>query len=47
VIGEKIAMGDGRFDPSRLTRAIEQHSQRHILFDMERLRAAAAPSSTR
>jgi indolepyruvate ferredoxin oxidoreductase, beta subunit len=37
VIGEKIAMGDGRFDSGRLTRAIEQHSQRHILFDMEEI----------
>jgi indolepyruvate ferredoxin oxidoreductase beta subunit len=37
VIGEKIAMGDGRLDSSRLTRAIEQHSQRHILFDMEEI----------
>jgi indolepyruvate ferredoxin oxidoreductase beta subunit len=35
VIGEKIAMGDGRHDPGQLTRAIEQHSQRHVLFDME------------
>jgi indolepyruvate ferredoxin oxidoreductase beta subunit len=37
VIGEKIAMGDGRFDSGRLTRAIEQHSLRHILFDMEEI----------
>jgi indolepyruvate ferredoxin oxidoreductase, beta subunit len=37
VIGEKIAMGDGRMDSGRLTRAIEQHSQRHILFDMEEI----------
>jgi indolepyruvate ferredoxin oxidoreductase beta subunit len=37
VIGEKIAMGDGRLDSGRLTRAIEQHSQRHILFDMEEI----------
>jgi indolepyruvate ferredoxin oxidoreductase beta subunit len=37
VIGEKIAMGDGRHDSGRLTRAIEQHSQRHILFDMEEI----------
>jgi len=37
VIGEKIAMGDGRHDSIRLTRAIEQHSQRHILFDMEEI----------
>src|SRR5262245_44659881 len=37
VIGEKIAMGDGRHDSVRLTRAIEQHSQRHLLFDMEEI----------
>jgi indolepyruvate ferredoxin oxidoreductase beta subunit len=37
VIGEKIAMGDGRLDSGHLTRAIEQHSQRHILFDMEEI----------
>jgi len=37
VIGEKIAMGDGRLDSGRLTRAIEQHSQQHILFDMEEI----------
>jgi len=37
VIGEKIAMGDGRLDSGRLTRAIEQHSQRSILFDMEEI----------
>jgi indolepyruvate ferredoxin oxidoreductase beta subunit len=37
VIGEKIAMGDGRFDSGRLTRAIEQHSLRHILFAMEEI----------
>ncbi len=37
VIGEKIAMGDGRHDPGQLTRAIEQHSQRHVLFNMEEI----------
>jgi indolepyruvate ferredoxin oxidoreductase beta subunit len=37
VISEKIAMGDGRFDSGRLTQAIEQHSQRHVLFDMEEI----------
>ncbi len=30
-------MGDGRHDSGRLTQAIEQHSQRHILFDMEEI----------
>ena len=34
---EKIAMGDGRYDSDRLTKAIEEHSQRHILFDMEEI----------
>ena len=37
VIDEKIAMGDGRYDSGQLTRAIEQHSQRHVLFDMEEI----------
>jgi len=37
VIGEKIAMGDGRHDSARLTRAIELHSRRHLLFDMEEI----------
>jgi len=37
VIGEKIAMGDGRLDSAKLTRAIELHSQRHLLFDMEEI----------
>jgi indolepyruvate ferredoxin oxidoreductase beta subunit len=35
VMNEKIAMGDGRYDSGRLMKAIEQHSQRHLLFDME------------
>ena len=35
---EKLAMGDGRFDIGRLLQAIEEHAQRHVLFDM----AAAA-----
>src|SRR4029453_10617029 len=34
VIAEKIAMGDGRLDPGRLTTAIEQHSQPPLLFDV-------------
>jgi len=37
VIGEKIAMSDGRVDSGRLMQAIEQHSQRHMLFDMEEI----------
>ena len=35
VMDEKIAMGDGRHDSARLMKAIEQHSQRHMMFDME------------
>src|SRR5262245_21411992 len=34
VMNEMIAMGDGRYDPGRLMQAIEQNSQRHLLFDM-------------
>ena len=37
VMNEKIAMGDGRYDSGQLTKAIEEQSQRHILFDMEEL----------
>jgi len=37
VMNEKIAMGDGRYDSGRLMKAIEQHSQRHVLFDMEEI----------
>src|SRR5262245_31240764 len=37
VINEKIAMGDGRYDSGRLIKAIEDHSQRHLLFDMEEI----------
>jgi indolepyruvate ferredoxin oxidoreductase, beta subunit len=37
VMNEKIAMGDGRYDSGRLMKAIEQHSQRHLLFDMEEI----------
>jgi indolepyruvate ferredoxin oxidoreductase beta subunit len=35
VINEKMAMGDGRFDQSRLLEAAEANSQSRILFDME------------
>ncbi len=35
VINEKTAMGDGRFDQSRLLNAAESNSQSRILFDME------------
>lgn len=33
-IAEKIAMGDGRYDSSRLTQVIERHARDHLLFDM-------------
>lgn len=35
VINEKMAMGDGRFDQSRLLEAAEANAQSRILFDME------------
>jgi indolepyruvate ferredoxin oxidoreductase beta subunit len=34
-IGERVAMGDGRFDVGRLLRALKERSQRQILFDMD------------
>ncbi len=34
---EKIAMGDGRFDQDRLTRAIRDHAHETLLVDMARL----------
>jgi indolepyruvate ferredoxin oxidoreductase, beta subunit len=37
LVVEKMAMGDGRYDSARLTKAIETHAQSHILFDMEAL----------
>jgi len=33
-IAERMAMGDGRYDTGRLTKAIETHAQRNVLFDM-------------
>ncbi len=33
-IAERMAMGDGRYDAGRLTKAIETHARRHLLFDM-------------
>jgi indolepyruvate ferredoxin oxidoreductase beta subunit len=33
-IAERMAMGDGRYDTGRLTKAIETHARRHLLFDM-------------
>ncbi len=37
LVVEKMAMGDGRYDSARLTKAIETHAQSHILFDMDAL----------
>jgi indolepyruvate ferredoxin oxidoreductase alpha subunit len=34
VMDEKIAMGDGRYDSARLIKAVEGHSQAHLLIDM-------------
>jgi indolepyruvate ferredoxin oxidoreductase beta subunit len=34
---EKIAMGDGRFDQDRLTRAISEHAREALLVDMDML----------
>jgi indolepyruvate ferredoxin oxidoreductase beta subunit len=33
-IAERMAMGDGRYDTARLTKAIETHARQHLLFDM-------------
>jgi indolepyruvate ferredoxin oxidoreductase beta subunit len=33
-IAERMAMGDGRYDTGRLTKAIETHAKQHLLFDM-------------
>jgi indolepyruvate ferredoxin oxidoreductase beta subunit len=33
-IAERMAMGDGRYDTGRLTKAIETHARRHLVFDM-------------
>jgi indolepyruvate ferredoxin oxidoreductase beta subunit len=33
-IAERMAMGDGRYDEGRLTKAIETHAKQHLLFDM-------------
>ncbi len=32
---EKMAGGDGQFDIGRLLKAVEEHAQAHVLFDME------------
>ena len=36
-MNEKIAMGDGRYDNERLMKAIGEHAQASLLFDMEAL----------
>jgi indolepyruvate ferredoxin oxidoreductase alpha subunit len=41
VMNEKLAMGDGRHDSGRLTKAIEERSRDHILVDMEAIARAA------
>jgi indolepyruvate ferredoxin oxidoreductase beta subunit len=33
-IAERMAMGDGRYDVARLSKAIETHAKQHLLFDM-------------
>ncbi len=35
VMGEKIAMGDGRYDSERLVKTIKDHSKAHILIDLD------------
>jgi indolepyruvate ferredoxin oxidoreductase, beta subunit len=37
LVVEKMAMGDGRYDGARLTKAIEEHAQAHLLIDMAAL----------
>jgi indolepyruvate ferredoxin oxidoreductase beta subunit len=37
LVVEKMAMGDGRYDSARLTKAVEEHAQAHLLVDMEAL----------
>jgi indolepyruvate ferredoxin oxidoreductase beta subunit len=37
LVVEKMAMGDGRYDSSRLIKAIEDHAQNRLLLDMEAL----------
>jgi indolepyruvate ferredoxin oxidoreductase, beta subunit len=37
LVVEKMAMGDGRYDGTRLTKAIEEHAQAHLLIDMATL----------
>src|SRR5215510_5759434 len=37
LVVEKMAMGDGRYDGARLTKAIKEHAQAHLLIDMAAL----------
>ena len=37
LVVEKMAMGDGRYDRDRLRQALKQHSQQHLLIDMDAL----------
>ena len=37
LVVEKMAMADGRYDSARLTQAVEDHSQEHLLLDMDEL----------
>jgi Pyruvate/2-oxoacid:ferredoxin oxidoreductase gamma subunit/pyruvate/2-oxoacid:ferredoxin oxidoreductase beta subunit len=35
IVTEKMAMGDGRYDPERLRASVTKHGQQAVLFDME------------
>jgi indolepyruvate ferredoxin oxidoreductase, alpha subunit len=37
IVTEKMAMGDGRYDADRLIKAVEDHAQGRLTFDMEAL----------
>jgi indolepyruvate ferredoxin oxidoreductase beta subunit len=37
LVVEKMALGDGRYDSTRLIKTVEDHSQAHLLLDMEAL----------
>jgi len=37
LVTEKMAMGDGRYDGARVTKAIAAHAQQHLMLDMEAL----------
>ena len=46
-IAEKMAMGDGRYDETRLTGAIAAHSRSRLLFDMDSLARESGAAATR